>query len=356
MRNIKFKSFFVLFSLITLGFSVQAQESNPIKWGIGLGAGLMEFEQTENIEDDELIMTADLGITMVTLDASSGKHSFSYSTATASEEAFDITGSYVTNSTATGRTRGQDYSDNSFTYMYQLAPKWRIGFGYNNQTMDGSLATVFDGYSSDTSFTGGNAQFYPNNEDKLWGFTNAGSVDREISGATFLVSYVTPLGSSGKWFLESRIGVTEQDYKNTYDGGLAITGFTPFTQTCYNGGACPTGFGGNFNIGSISAANGGPGILNGDGYKRDWLQKSDTQGYVTGFTLIYSVNPKNSISFGFATRDNDYGSLDQTYTSVPLGGLITRGGSTTAENTEDFEREVEEYQFTWSVRWRYALN
>ena len=334
--NIKNKILGLTLTVLFLANPVFAQDANPIKWGISLGAGTTTYETiilSESTEGgDQLLRTDEVDFTsrLLGFDARSGKHQVSFSTNTADKESMSISGSYYDRFSAPSRT--SDFDDQSFTYTYSLTDKWKVSLGYNTLTIDKGWANSYD---RTTTFVFGNAP-------DTWTVTGLDSISTERSGATALISYVQPFGKSGKWISVTRFGFTAQDYEASGTGALRFSGVDAASEACWNGTTC--------NLGGASYQ------MNGDGFDYTYSTTGDNTSAVFGFSLIYVLdNPRHTLNFGFTTRTNDYGELKNSSTRVGLGGYFTEGfGTDSFENVTD--DETEETIWNLTVKWRYGLN
>ena len=335
--NIKNKILGLTLTVIFLANPVFAQDANPIKWGISLGAGTTTFEsiiKTESTEGrGQLLRTDEVDLTsrLLGFDARSGKHQVSFSTNTADEESMSISGSYYDGFTAPSRT--SDFDDQSFTYTYSLTDKWKVSLGYNTLTIDKGFANSFDRTST----------FVLGNAPDTWTDSVLQSISTERSGATALISYVQPFGESGKWISVTRFGFTAQDYEASGTATRRVSGVDAASEACWNGTTCNLPGGASYQ-------------MNGDGFNYTYTTTGDNTSAVAGVSLIYVFdNPRHTLNFGFTTRTNDYGELKNSSTRVGLGGYFTEGiGKDTFESISD--DETEETIWNLTVKWRYGLN
>ena len=274
-----------------------AQDSNPIKWGISLGAGSTEYETIIVVDEDDgsqRLRTdeVDFSSMLIGFDARSGKHQVSFATNTADEESMSIAGSYYDR--YSGPSRTSDFDDQSFTYTYSLTDKWRFSLGYNTLTMDKGWGNSYDG----------SGVLVLNTPADTWTITDIYSSSTERSGATAVMSYVRPFGESGKWIAVGRIGFTAQDYEESGTGTIRVSGVSAASESCWNGTTCQ----------GVALK------TNGDGIDYSDTLTGDNTSAIFGISLIYILdNPRHTLNFDFTTRDNDYGVLSGTQNQTSLG-------------------------------------
>lgn len=327
---------------LTFAFLVSAnpifsQEAGPIKWSVSLGAGQTSFERTTLVTEDssQKIRTEEVDFTptMFTLGARSGKHSFSVATNVADEDNLSLGGSYYAD--LQNPAVSSDYSDTSLTYTYSPGgswSKWRLSLGYTTISMD---ETTTELYSYDN---------FLSNDGDAWQWADSTTASTERSGVTALVSYVQPLGESGKVFAVARLGLIAQDYENKISGTSDISGISQATEDIF--------------LGNTNQIVSNPNFINGDGYDISGTTEGDSTTGIFGFSLIYVLdNPRHSLNFDFTVRENEYGQLSGNPGYTLRGGLITSGYSDIAANNEPITgQDIDETISSFSVKWRYSLN
>lgn len=314
-----------------------AQDTNPIKWSVSLGSGQTTFERTTLVTTDagQSLKTeeVDFSPTMFTLGARSGKHSFSVATNVADEDNLSLGGSYYTE--LENPSVSSDYSDTSLTYTYSPGgswSKWRVSLGYTSVSMDETTSEL---YTYD--------DFVPNDGDAWqWADSTTSSTDR--SGTTALVSYVQPLGESGKVFAVARLGIISQDYENKISGESRVSGVSQATEDIYLGNT------------AINVSN--PNFINGDGWDISGTTEGDSTTGIFGFSVIYVLdNPRHSLNFDFSVRENEYGELSGQPGYTLKNGLLTSGYNDTAATNEPITgQDIDETISAFSIKWRYSLN
>jgi hypothetical protein len=313
-----------------------AQDSNPIKWGLSVGTGQTTYEQgiirtEEDGSQNSSMQEVDFSPTIVSIDARSGKHQVSFSTNTADDEQLTLSGSIYEDGNA---TRTADYDDQSFTYTYSLSNEWKVSLGYNSLSQNTNRLEV----------TPRSNVFVTTDPSDDWALTETVDQTQDRTGATALVSYVRPLGGSGKWIGVGRVGFTAQDYEVSGPGSTVVSGLSASTESCYAGITC-----------NVTKPNT---LMNGDGYDYSYKATSDSTSVVVGFSLIYVfANPRHTLNLDFSVRDNDYGELDVSQlTETPRGGWFTENSEEQEIDLPSTQREIEETLTSVSLKWRYGLN
>jgi len=330
----KIKLFFLLVLIAPL--SAIAQEDSRI--GLTLGFGSTDYEYSRVLEESGDIANndADFSTTYYGFDYGFGNHTFALTVAGSGSETVDQSGTYFDDAYYSNRDHELEFEDFSINYTYRLNSNWRVGIGYNEFTTD----TVLD-YSEDVPFTGIG---YDNDNQYTWNYDH---IDESTSdGMTVFAGYVTPL--SNNLFFTARLGYTKQDYEATGNWTDVISGLSNEFNSCLSGNGCPDGYSYS---GPTSAG------INGYGFEGNFKSTGDASAAVFGLGLVWSLNPKNSITFEYSFRSFDYGELNSSSSQTATGYFANYSvdeGPTSNDNSVTND-EIEEDLSFFTVRWRYAI-
>jgi len=318
-----------LFSLLALG--IQAEAENELRWGISLGSGAITFEsdQTDSDTSDYYSSEADYNPTIFGFDVSNGTHSVSFINTSSGSEDLDTSSSTTSDYNTLSAER--DYDEMSITYLYRINNSWSVGLGYNKISNDSSRVRAaswdyFDSWQSWTNAT----------DPGQYTFTRTLENESEMDGLTLLATWVKPIESSPNWVFAAKMGLADTEYSNSFSGTNVLSG-VPVDLNTY-------------------LIDYGYGNANGDGWDWSGTETGDNIAAVFGLTMVYIVNPQNTISFNYDTRVDDFGELTADYVETPRGGWVTAEDEE-LQGTETYNNiEIEQTNWKFTIVWRFALN
>jgi hypothetical protein len=132
------------------------------------------------------------------------------------------------------------------------------------------------------------------------------------------------------------MGLADTEYSNSFSGSNVLSG-VPVDLNTY-------------------LIDYGYGNANGDGWDWSGTETGDNIAAVFGLTMVYIVNPQNTISFNYDTRVDDFGELTADYVETPRGGWVTAEDEE-LQGTETYNNiEIEQTNWKFTIVWRFALN
>ena len=330
-RLFDMKKIFTLF--LVLPIILSAQENSRI--GVSLGFGTTDYDFTEVLENSSREVDSSHSTQYLGVDYGFGNHTFAITTAVADLDEVNELGSYYDDFYYPIRSADLEFDDFNLTYTYRLNANWQVGIGYNELTQEYNK-----NYKNNVDFDGIG---YDDNNQYSWTYSDGSDVSSD--GFTIFAGYVQSM--SNNLFATARIGFTQQDYSKNGSWTDLISGLSPEFDSCLSGNGCPAGY---------TSSNPQTAGLNGYGFEGNYTLEGDASAAVFGVGVVWVLNQKNTISFDFAVRSFDYGTLSLTDSEKATGYFTGGDNSVAPPTTAEYESELEEDYSFFSIKWRYKLN
>ena len=330
-RLFDMKKIFTLF--LVLPIILSAQENSRI--GVSLGFGTTDYDFTEVLENSSREVDSSHSTQYLGVDYGFGNHTFAITTAVADLDEVNELGSYYDDFYYPIRSADLEFDDFNLTYTYRLNANWQVGIGYNELTQEYNK-----NYKNNVDFDGIG---YDDNNQYTWTYSDGSDVSSD--GFTIFAGYVQSM--SNNLFATARIGFTQQDYSKNGSWADLISGLSPEFDSCLSGNGCPAGY---------TSSNPQTAGLNGYGFEGNYTLEGDASAAVFGVGVVWVLNQKNTISFDYAVRSFDYGTLSLTDSEKATGYFTGGDNSVAPPTTAEYESELEEDYSFFSIKWRYKLN